>query len=381
MSNFNEINEDEVFEKKKKSKIMEKFSKHKKKIGIVCCIIIIIAVLAVLYFTGILSNLFTRNQIGNTIGNITNCGYAVEKDNYIYYVSPSDDMYTTTISRLQAGSSEGEVIYTGAYDVRALNIVGSKIYFISLAIPEDSEAASNTEIDAKIYKMNLDGSNLTVLNDNDFAYDDYSMYVINNWIYYIGTDSNVYKMDLNGGNRSLVADTQNSCLAINDKYIIYNKENEDGSDYITYIRELNGTEEREINSSRIYTPVIYEDYIYYINSDSKFVKTPVQGGDEEIILEYPIYNINIADGYIYYLNYKDEAAEDYTIVIYKLNIDGGDPETIKEMSSYTSFLDVVNGYAYYMDMDDEKAFINLVKLEDGNTITINEWKYNEELGE
>ena len=371
---MSDIDEDEVFEKKEKSKVMEKIAKHKKKILIGICVVLIIAVVAVLYVTGVFSNLLTRNQIGNTIGNIANCGYAVENDGYIYYVSPSEDMTSTSISRVQVGSTDAEVIYSGAYDIRALNIIGNKIYFVSLTIPENT--VDNSQLDAKIYKMNLDGSEQTVLNDNDFAYDDYNMYVLNNKIYYIGTDKNVYKMDLNGGNRNLVAETGTSLLAMNQEYIIYNKENEDGSDYISYIRKLDGGEERAINSSRIYTPSIYEGYIYYINSDDKLVKSPVEGGDEETVLDSAVYNMNISDGTIYYLNYKDEAAEDYTVAIFKQKLDGGEPEMLKELSNYSSFLDVVAGYTYYMDMDDEKAFINLVNCENGETITLQEWSFN-----
>ena len=113
--------------------------------------------------------------------------------------------------------------------------------------------------------MNLDGSNPEVINDNEFAYDYFDMYIIKNEIYYVGTDYNVYKMDLKGGNRQLVAETGTGYLAINDKYIIYNKDNADSSDYITYIRPLNGSEEKAINSARISTPIIEGDFVYYIN--------------------------------------------------------------------------------------------------------------------
>ena len=203
------------------------------------------------------------------------------------------------------------------------------------------------------------------------------MYIVKNEIYYIGTDYNVYKMDLDGGNRKLVAETGTGFLAINDKYIIYNKDNEDATDYITYIRPLDNTEERAINSSRIATPILYNDFIYYINGDGHLAKTPTAGGDEQELTDYTVYNMNISNGFIYYLNYKDESSEDYTVAVFKLNLDGGEPQIIKELSNYSSFLNIVDNYIYYMDMDDEKAFINLVNVNDSSEIRLYEWNYRD----
>ena len=370
MNHSNELNEDEVFEKKESKVNFEKIGKHKKLIFIILLIIIVI----IFAFTGVFSNLFTRNQIGNSNGNIINCGYSMEKNGYIYYVSPSEDMQTTQISRVKNGTNESEIIYSGSYDIRGLNIVGNKLYFISISTENTSDADG---IDNKIYKMNLDGSKAEVINDNEFAYDYYDLYVVKNQIYYVGTDFNVYKMNLNGGNRELVAETGTGYLAINDKYIIYNKDNEDGSDYITYIRSLNGTDERAINSARVSTPIMYNDFIYYINTNQHLAKTPITGGEEEEITDYTIYNMNISNGFIYYLNYKDEENEDYTVAVFKLNLEGGEPEIVKELSNYSSFLNVVGDYIYYMDMDDEKAFINLVNVNDSNEIRLYEWNYKE----
>ena len=185
-----------------------------------------------------------------------------KKGDFIYYVAPSENMQTTNIHKIKKGTSDSKIIYYGGYDIRALNIVGNKLYFINIS---DEQSDDEDGIDNKICKMNLDGSDFKIINDNDFAYDYYDMYAMGNRIYYVGEDFNVYKMDLNGGNRQLVAKTGTGFLAINQQYIIYNKENDDSSDYITYIRKLNGTEETKITGDRIFTPIFYGKYIYYIN--------------------------------------------------------------------------------------------------------------------
>ncbi len=374
MNHSDEINEDEVFEKKESKLKIGEFFKNK----IIITILVIILILAILVTlqikTSMISNLFSRNQVGNSIGNIINCGYSVEKDDTIYYVSPDENMYATQISRVKKGSNESQIIYQGAYDIRALNIVGNKLYFISISAEHGEDEDG---IDNKIYKMDLDGSNLTVINDNEFAYDYYDMHIIKNNIYYVGTDFNVYKMNLNGENRQLVVETGTGYLAINHKYIIYNKDNEDGSDYITYIRPLNGTEERAITSSRITSPILYKEYIYYINSDKHLAKMAITGGDEKELTDYTVYNMNIANDSIYYLNYKNEESENYSVSIFKLGLDGGEPEEIKELSNYSSFLNIIDCYVYYMDMNEEKAFINLINLNDSKEIQLHEWNYKE----
>lgn len=374
---MNEINEDEVFEKKE-SKIkptLKKILAHKKIVAGVIIAVILVCLVAMELTTGSISNLFYFNAgMGNSAGNITNCGYSVAKGDTIYYVAPSENMEHTNIYKVKKGSSDFEKIFEGGYDVRALNVIGNHLYFINIISDENQEDA----IDNKIYKMNLDGSKTTVINDNEFACDYYAMYAVNNQIYYVGTDYNVYKMDLNGGNRKLVAETGTGFLAVNEKYILYDKPNEDSTNYITYIKELGGTEEREVNGTRIFTPILQGDMIYYINQNEVLAKMPITGGDEEIMLDHTIYNLNLANDTIYYIDLKNsENAEEYAFSIYKLGLDGGEPEIVKDFAYYSSFLNIVDGYAYYMDMDEEKAFVNLVNLNDDNEIKLYEWEYEE----
>ena len=111
----NEINEDEVFEKKE-SKIkpkLQKFFKNKNNIVILVVVLLIIIGAIVEFFTGAISNLFVKNAIGNSTGNITNCGYSVAKNGYIYYAAPSEDMNNINIYKVKSGTADYEKIYDG----------------------------------------------------------------------------------------------------------------------------------------------------------------------------------------------------------------------------------------------------------------------------
>ena len=383
MKNSEEINEEEVFEKKE-SKVKTKLQKLlKNKVAMSILIVVLVAIVLVVLevTTGVFSGLLTQNQVGNSQGNIINCGYSLEKNGYLYYVSPSENMAATQISRVKLGSNESEVIYQGNYDIRGLNLVGNKLYFISISV---ENAPEDDGVDNKIYQMNLDGSGLTVINDNDFTYDSYDLHIVKNTIYYVGNDFHVYQMDLKGGNRKLVAETGTGYLTMNEKYIIYDKNNEDGTDYVTYIRPLDGTDEKPINSSRIFMPMLEKDFIYYINQAQHLARIPVAGGEEQVLSEAMVYNMNVANGKIYYLGFVSEEAEneeEVALGIFAMDLEGGEPQKLKELSSYTSFLNVVDDYMYYMDMDDEKAFINLVNTNDLSEIKLYEWSYQDYLEE
>lgn len=370
----NEINEDEIFEKKESKFKISKTIKNKKFISIFAIILIIVILSVVEFLTGSISGIILPNKMGNTNGNIANCGYSVSYKGYIYYVAPGDDMQNINIYKAKLGETNSEKIYDGDYDIRGLNIVGNKLYFISIS---SKDAKDGDQINNQICKMNLDGSNFEVINDNDFSYDYDDIYVIKNRIYYVGEDYNIYKMNLNGGQRELVAKTGTGFLAMNEKYIIYNKEKEDGSDYIPYISKIDGTNEREFKSERIYTPVFYEKNVYYINENQHLAKMSIKGGDEQELTDYTVNMMNLAKGYIYFLNYKDEENEDYTVSIYRVSVDGGEAEEVKALSNYASFLNIVDDYLYYMDMDNEQAFINLVNINDKNETRLYNWKYSD----
>jgi len=367
----NNFNEDEVFEKRtsRKKTGTKNILKNKKVILLIA--IVIILIIAKILISGII-NLIVP-QKGNTVGNISNSGYSAEKGNYIFYVAPSSDMNSTNIHKVKKGSSESETIYNGKYDICSLNIHDNKLYFISISY---DDVTDEDGVDNKIYKMNLDGSNPTVINDNEFAYDYSDMYIIKNKIYYVGEDHNVYKMNLNGKKRELVAETGTGFLAINEKYILYNKENEEGNDYITYIKSLSKNDEKPVNGSRLYTPDIQGKDIYYFNEEQKIKKINIKTGKEETVYDGSAYNLNIYKDNIYYLAYKDEANEDYTICLHKLNIKDGKTQLMKEFTYYSSFINIVNDYIYYMDMDNDKAFINLLNVNDpSNEIKLYEWSY------
>lgn len=364
----NNKEETEKVEKKKSNKKI-----NKKMLGIVLLVVILIAVIALI-------TSFAGKTVGSTIGNVRNYGYATESGNWIYFLSPNEESTQVGIFKIKKGDSEQktkEQLAMDTWDVLSLNVSGDYVYFIGILSDEYSE---NDARDNKIYRMKTDGSDLKVINDNEFDNECYEIYVVGNEIYYIGTDYNVYKMDSNGGNRKLVLENGTGYLGITNKYIIYNVENEDSTDYVTYIADLDGKNERPIiENTRLYSVNIIGNYVYYTNESKHICRVKIDGTDQATLYETTAYNLNVYGNYIYYLNYADEANQDYTVCIYKVKANGSTetPELIKTLDTYSSFLDVVDNWIIYMDSNETEGFINLLKTDGKEEIKLYSLNYQD----
>jgi hypothetical protein len=341
--------------KKENKNAEQKNSSSKKTIIAIICILLVIVVVAIVFLTT------GKNKIGNTIGNIRNYGYAAAQGNYIYYLSPNEDSTQVGIFRVKTNGEDKKELFMGEnLDIVSINVSKNYVYFIGVGTDAYSD---DDDVDNKIYRMKLDGSDLEVINDNEFNNNCYEIYVIGNSVYYIGTDANIYKMKIDGSDRELVLENGTGYLGITDKYIIYNKETGE-EDYTTYIMNINGENDRPIvEGKRLYSVNISGDYVYYTNEDKQIYKTKLDSNEEELVLDTTAYNMNLKDDYIYYLNYKDLENEDYTVCIYRLKLDGSEPERIKELATYSSFIDIIDDWVIYMDSDDTSGFINIVKTD------------------
>ena len=265
-------------------------------------------------------------------------------------------------------------------EIVSINVYGNYIYFIQIG-----DATDDQDVNNKIYRMKKDGSDIQLINDNEFNDNCYEIYVINGYVYYIDVDANVARMELDGSNKEKVVENKTGYLGITKDYIIYNVANEeqttqDESDdttsstasYTTYIMNIDGSNQRPIfkEGKRLYSVNIEGDYIYYTNDSKNICRTRIDSNEEEVISNVEAYNLNVNNEIAYYLNYKDAENEDYTVCIYKIPLNAEDktPALIKELDSYSTFLDIVGNYALYMDSNDTSGSINLVDVENSENI-------------
>ena len=383
-----ENDEDNKFEIKKDQKV-EKEAKPKKTgkiIGIIVAIVIVLAIIGSVCLeisTGMISHIITgKNVIGIDVGNNNNnLGCANIQGNWIYYMSLANDGMEIALNKVKTDGTEKQVLVQKDWEIYSINVVGNYMYFVAFEPTDEVEAVATSTAYQKnrIYKMSLDGKELRVINDGHFSNEGVSIYVIKDRIYYVGENYNIYSMDTEGGDRKKINDNQTGFVGITDKYILYNDYAENPTneyDFVTYIMNLDGSNARAVNGKRLYNPNIVGDTIYYVNSENNAIhKVKVDGSGDEKVFESRAYNMNVQGDWIYYLDYKDEEASD-VVCIHKVKTDGTEHQIIVEMENYTSFINVLGDWIYYTDHSDNSYFINLIKTDGSDTITLYEYNFN-----
>lgn len=364
----------ETKEEVKENKEINKEQTKENNTKIIVAVIAIVVLIAICIVAVMLSS---KGNVGNTIGNIRNYGYSATDGKDIYYLSPNETSTAVGIFKIKAnGKGEPKQLYMEDTDIVSINVHNGWLYFIGVSSDQYSQEDT---VDNKIYKMKTNGDKLTVINDNEFNNDCYEIYVIGNSIYYIGTDNNIYKMSLDGTERTLVSENSTGYLGVTEKYIIYNHQENGAEDYTTYIMNIDGTNQRAlIEGERLYSVNIEGDYVYYTNVDKQICKTKIDSGVSEVVLDTTAYNMNLNNGYIYFLNYKDSANKDFTVCLYKIKADGSETEatTIKELDSYSSFINIIGNWVIYMDSNENEGFLNLIKTDGSDEVRVYSLDYS-----
>ena len=186
-------------------------------------------------------------------------------------------------------------------------------------------------------------------------------YVLNDKVYYLGTDSKLYAMGIDGQNRELVSDKVSDYLAITKEYIIHDVKREDSADKETHIMKIDGSDDKAvIEKTKLNTVAVVEDYIYYTTGDKEIFRTKIGSGEAELVYDIAAYNFNVSnDGYIYFFGYEDVEAKKYTICLFRVKTDGTSEkaELLYKLADNSDYLNVVNGQAFFMDEEGSKSFI------------------------
>ena len=370
-----EDNLEKEFEEKKdekKLKINKKF--------IICLVIIAIIIVIVCLFV------FGRNKtvVGNTIGNIRNYGYLVTDDNYLYFMSPNDEGSALGIRKIDKNNltGESEMLIEDNWQIVGLNYMDGYLYFITMADPEDSD--SDDIVDNKIHKMKTDGSDHTIINDNEFNNDCYEIYVVKDKLYYIGIDECIYYMDLDGNNKTKLNDNASGFLGITEDYIFFNKiiesdDTETGDtevasdvpDYETYMMNIDGSNEHAIlEGQKLYNINVVGDYIYYQTQNGYPSKVKIDGTENTMISDEVAYNMNVTEEGIFYLNYYQIDDTDAGVAVYRMDLDGSNVTQLVKLDTYSEMLCEFGDWLYYSDSDNEVGRFELISKDGKQSITL-----------
>ena len=199
------------------------------------------------------------------------------------------------------------------------------------------------------------------------------MVVVAGKIYYIGEDECIWYMDLDGKNKTRLNENASGFEAINEKYIVYNMPTfEDGEETsVTYIMDRSGKNARKINGERIYTPIIYKDYIYYLTQEHYLHRITIDGKNDEMLSDAKAYSLNVSDNGIYYFReIYSETGTVTAIAIYRMNPDTKKSQKIYTLEEDSNTLCLTDDWVFFLDSNDEEGRMDIISADGKQRINL-----------
>ncbi len=266
---------------------------------------------------------------GNTSGNISNGGFACEKDDWIY-----TSMYKNGLWKIKKDGSEKVQISENSANY--LNISGDWIYYSgSTYLPENDRL--------RLFKMKLDGSSVSKLSLSIVEF----VNVVGDWIYYIDASSGnkPYKVRLDGKGKCKISDVQMKYMIVDDGWIYFQKTS---SDTLWKMR-TNGSDQKELSYIYGSKLKIIKDgnWLYYISDgfEPGIYKIDIDGDNEELIVGGSIKSIDHSDGWLYYNSEFEN--------LYKIKDDLSSRKTIG--SGIAGEFQLVDNWVYYTEYHAESG--------------------------
>jgi hypothetical protein len=269
-------------------------------------------------------------------------------------------------------SGKAERLVEGEWELTSINVYGDYVYFVTLVQNDTDDDDENAdEVDNQIHRVKKDGTNHEIINDNEFNNYSYKIAVVDNKVYYIGDDECIWYMNLNGSEKTRLNENASGFDWVSDKYILYNMYSQDEeagtTTTITYIMDRDGKNSREVTGERLYSSVLYDDYIYYLTNNRYLHRVTIDGKDDEMLSSAIMYNLNVTKNGVFYLAYyynSDGDAEG--LAVYRMDLDGKNAKQLYKLSEESNSLCVLKDWIFYLDSDSDQGRMELLSF-DGNT--------------
>lgn len=269
---------------------------------------------------------------GNSVGNIMNHGIAAIQDEWIYYVN---DFHGNRIYKIKIDGSDRTQVNDESS--RYINVIGDWIYY------------SNP---SKVFKIRKDGSERTQI-----TYDIPSpqhISVVGDWIYYrINPGSKIHRIRTDGSDLTKLDDLDSDYLNVVDGWIYYlGRSGSFGSytGYGIYGLRSDGSEQVLISKDHPWHINVVDDWIYYCNWDDnhRVYKIHISGIGRTKVNDDNTSAINVVGNTLYYSIFSNSPNKG----IYKMSVDGGNPTKVINDSVW--HFCVVGDWIYYYNHDDDK---------------------------
>lgn len=272
-----------------------------------------------------------NNVAGNTGGNIANGGEVALQGDWIFYRLDSENEKAFYKIRTD-GSNKTKLSDDFPYDI---NVIGDWLYYAS----EDH-----------IYKMHTDGSDKTQLLEISWVR---FLNVVGDWMYFThhyGDGFKMLKMRTDGSNLTVVCNDEANYINVIDDWIYYSNSHDKGK---IYKIRTDGSSRIKICDDDADCINVVGDWIYYIVKEETnehlvdvIYKIRIDGSDKTRIYgcgltEY----INVSGDWIYFGLIDG---------LYKIRTDGS--SITKICDDYPWFINVVDNWIYYLNMNEYKSY-------------------------
>ncbi|BCN30304.1 DUF5050 domain-containing protein [Anaeromicropila herbilytica] len=315
--------------------------------------IITMILLAVLYFKTLGND--EEHRVGNQTGNLWNCGLYEEIGDRIYFSNSNDNgaLYVmnhkcTHFKKISSDSS--------AY----LNVTNKNIYYSiqdSTIVKSNYESSAiNTLSTVGIYRVRLDGTHRSSINDGNCSY----LNMNGDSIYYENNSEEegkqLYSYNLQDKKSTLIADEEIAPVGIYNNRLYYSS-------------EFDGYTLRKINLDNMYSftllvgeyhnPIVIGDYIYFISAtdNDAIGRCNLDGSNPTILVNESTsaFNLSLSGRYLYY-QVNDGANNRLCVMNLSTrkskDIIRGDFEYLNITSNYLFFRDSKNFTDYVLTVGD-----------------------------
>ena len=283
---------------------------------------------------------------GNTVGNTNNYGYAVENDEYIYYIEEN-----LSIIRTDKEFQDKDILISKSQGTgfNRLNIIDDWIFYMS---------------GKSLNRMEIDGTNNKAIYSMSYLLD---INTIGEWLFFINFADNysIYKIDVNGQNLQRFINVEATDIATYGDRLIYSYADNDKVYVASVDFEGNNGKTEFIAEGEVRHLSKSNGYYYHINEDLMLVRN--EGENYELTQEITNQKISsyiIIDDKIYYsLRTSDKGHPGDGV--YRMELDGSGKILILDTSNVSGFSHVGNWLLYESSDDNGIPSLKRLNLDTG----------------
>lgn len=205
----------------------------------------------------------------------------------------------------------------------------------------------NWVVDWKMYKMHLDGTGLTKLNDDDSG----DINVSDRWVYYRNWSDNyrLYKIRTDGTERTKLSDDECQDITVVGSWVYYKNMTDGGK---LYKIGTDGMARTRLNNDSSQTVSVSGNVAYYANASDEITlyKINTDGTGRTRLNDDISHYINILGDWVYYINGTDS-------MIYKIRTDGTGRTRLNDDDSNS--LNVLGDWIYYCNVSENSKLYKI----------------------